>query len=163
MDMEGLYAQYFRDVYRFALSLSRDAILAEEITQETFFRAVRAVKKFDGRCHPRTWLCSIAKNLYFSRLRVPGTEPLNLDIWFGEASLDNPDAALETSERLMRMHRCLHALPEPYREVFSLRIFGELSHAQVAAVFSKSEAWARTTYYRAKLLLQQRVREEEDQ
>lgn len=159
MDMEALYMQYFRDVYRFTLSLSRDAALAEELTQETFFKAMRGIKGFDGRCHPRTWLCSIAKNLYFSRLRAPKTEPL--DIWPGETH-DGPEAALEASERSMRAHRCLHALPEPYREVFSLRVMGELSHAQVAAVFGKSEAWARTTYYRAKLLLQRRVKEEED-
>ncbi len=160
MDFEQLYAQYFRDVHRFVLSLCRDHALAEELTQQTFFKALRSLDSFQQNCHVRTWLCSIAKNLYFSHLRRHKAQE-SADWPLPDA--EGPEASLCEREETLRLHQHLHDLPEPYREVFTLRVFGDLGHAQIASVFGKSEAWARTTFYRAKLLLQQRIKGDKDE
>lgn len=158
-DFDLLYTQYFRRVYRFELSLCRDAALAEEVTQEAFVRGMQHADRFDGRCDVLTWLCQIAKNEYYQTLRRsrrtsphPTVPP--------DAS-PTPEAWLFGQDRLERIHAHLHGMDEPYREVFTLRVLGELSHRQIAALFGKSEAWARTTFYRAKVRLQERMMDDE--
>ena len=145
-DFEEAYRLYFADVYKYALALSRDGAVAEEITQETFFRALSTIGAFRGDCQLRVWLCRIARNLYTDlcrerrRFRDSPEEP-------ADGGLEEGVADRDTARRL---HVLLHALPEPYREVFSLRTFGELSFAQIGELFSKSESWARVTYFRAR-------------
>lgn len=155
---EALFTRYFARVYRFALSLSRSETQAEEITQQTFYQALRHIDQFEGRSDPGTWLCSIAKHEYFQQRRRMREQAFAPDdpVFDPGASLpdDDPDA--------MRIHRHLHTLKEPYREVFMLRVFGELKYAQIASLFGKGESWARVIYYRAKLQLQQKVREEDE-
>ncbi len=159
-DFAALYARYFRGVYRFALSLCRDTGLAEEITQETFHRALKGLTGFRGQSSVETWLLRIAKNQYYDHVRRRKDVSAD-DVLMDLASRNDLEGELLQKEQLMRVHRLLHGMDEPYREVFSLRVFGELSHAQVASLFGKSEAWARTTFYRAKVQLQERMREEE--
>ena len=65
-DFEKIYAEYFGEVYKFVLSLCQNVSLAEEITQETFFKALRSLDSFDGKKDIRAWLFTIAKNTYFS-------------------------------------------------------------------------------------------------
>ena len=159
MEFEELYALHFTTVYRFALSLCGVPSLAEEIAQETFFRAMTALKDFRGQCAITTWLLRIARNQYFAHLRKHKGQTLCA---LAETLPDpgSVEEAVLDKEDLARIHRCLHALEEPYREVFTLRVFGELSHAQIGALFEKTEAWARVMYYRAKVKLQERMREE---
>lgn len=151
MDFEAVYQRYFQIIYRFLLSLCRDGPLAEELAQETFLRAMENWQDFRGQCQPETWLISIAKNRYFDHCRrrkriVLGEVP--------ESSGNALDRALEDKEMLGFLHQALHRMPEPYKEVFTLRVFGELSYAQIGALFNKSETWGRVTYYRAKVKLQ---------
>ena len=68
-NFEEIYRTYFADVYRYALALSRDAHTAEEVTQETFFRALASIDQFRGDCQLRVWLCQIARNQYLSLCR----------------------------------------------------------------------------------------------
>lgn len=68
-DFEDIYNRYFKDVYLFALALSKDSHLAEEITQETFFKALKQSRQFRGTCSVKSWLCQIAKNQYISHTR----------------------------------------------------------------------------------------------
>lgn len=152
-DFEAIYEQYFRDVYRYALSLTRDEHAAEEITQEAFFRALKSIDGFDGRCRLYTWLCQIAKNIYFTdRQKAHGTEKL-CEL---EAGSDDPFEQITSREDAYEIHAILHRLPEPYKEVFSLRTFGELPFRQIGELFGKTESWARVTYHRAKM----KIREE---
>lgn len=153
-DFEEVYNLYFRDVYKYALSISRDAAMAEEITQETFFKALQSIDRFDGRCRLYVWLCQIAKNTYLSLCRKQhrGEE------FEEEPGDDGIEADIMAKEDSLAIHRILHDLPEPYKEVFSLRTFGELSFAQIASLFARTESWARVTYHRAKLQIKERLR-----
>ena len=157
MNFEAVYENYYKRVYHFLLTLGRDTALAEELTQETFFRVLPALQDFRGECKLEVWLFQIAKNLYFSHRRKearPLPEP--------ERSGEDLAEQLERKETAARLHRELHRLPEPYREVFTLRVFGELSYAELAELFQKSENWARVVYHRAKGKLLQRMEGRED-
>lgn len=153
-DFEEIYAQYFKDVYKYALSLSKSEAIAEEITQETFFKALKGIDRFDGKCKLYVWLCQIAKNTYFSYFKKVKRYDYNTDV---ERSLY--DSSLEqqllTKESAFEIHKALHKLKEPYKEVFTLRLFGELPFAQIAELFGKTESWARVTYHRAKLKIKE--------
>ncbi|MBE6996384.1 MAG: sigma-70 family RNA polymerase sigma factor [Ruminococcaceae bacterium] len=150
-DFEEIYRQYFADVYQYALALSRDETMAEEVTQETFFRALSAIDNFHGDCQLRVWLCQIARNRYLSLCREKkhfaelAEEP-------GDPGLEEGFADRDTARRL---HRLLHNLSEPYKEVFSLRTFGELPFSQIGELFGKTENWARVTYFRARQKLKE--------
>ena len=148
--IEALYEQYFHDVYRYLRALTQNDSLAEELTQETFFRAMRTLDSFKGNCDVRVWLCQIAKNAYISLYRRQkhhtGEElPENVRDTAPPVQL-----ALEESETVQEIHKILHAMKEPYKEVFMLRVFGELSFRQIGALFGKTENWACVTFYRAK-------------
>lgn len=155
-DFEELYNQYFKDVYRYILSLSRNKSAAEEITQETFFKALSSIDAFDGKCAVYVWLCQIAKNTYFSHCKKDKRYDRNADI-DEAASDDMPENALLTKETVFEIHRCLHKLDEPYKEVFMLRLFGELPFTQIAVLFGKTESWARVTYYRARVKIKEEL------
>ena len=150
-DFEAVYRQYFADVYKYALALSRDEQTAEEVTQETFFKALTAIDSFRGDCQLRVWLCQIARNQYLTlcreRKKFTDAEPEPGDSGIEEGFADREDAR--------RLHILLHAMPEPYKEVFSLRTFGELPFSQIGELFGKTESWARVTYFRARRKLKE--------
>ena len=153
-EFEEVYRLYFRDVYRYCLALTRDEQIAEEVTQETFFKALRAIDKFDGKCRLYVWLCQIAKNTYLSMLQKRRTgEELPGELPSGESL----EEKLLTKESAFEIHRILHALEEPYKEVFSLRTFGELPFRQIGALLGKTESWARVTYHRARLKIKEEL------
>lgn len=158
MDYEKLYNSYYMQVYSYVVSIAKNRELAEEITQNTFYKAVSAKAKFKGESNELTWLCSIAKNLYYDELRNQrriadmreiSKLPYDEDI----------ECTIADSDMAFRIHLVLHCLDEPYKEVFQLRVFGELSFGQIATIFGKTEAWARVTYHRAKLRIQERIDE----
>lgn len=136
-------------VYRFLLSLSKDASLADELTAETFYQAYLHIDTFRGDCRVESWLCQIAKNALMKELRrrkrtVPYEETRKL------TAPDDIFELLADREQAMRIHASLHRLKEPYREVFTLGVLGELHFRDIAALFGKSESWAKVTFYRAK-------------
>ncbi len=128
--------------------------MAEEITCDTFFKALRSLDNFKGNCQVRVWLCQIAKNTYFSycehqkrkKIESLDTEKYD-DVPSGEPS---PEALMTHKEEMDTIYRRLHSLEEPYREVFMWRVYGELSFRQIGEIFGKSENWACVTYHRAK-------------
>lgn len=152
-EFEEVYRLYFRDVYRYCLALCRDEETAEEVTQETFFKALNAIDQFDGRCRLYVWLCQIAKNTYFSMRSKKRPDGPETDIPAGESL----EERLLTKESAFEIHRVLHRLEEPYKEVFSLRTFGELPFKQIGELFGKTESWARVTYHRARLKIKEEL------
>ena len=155
-DFQQVYSLYFRDVYRYALSLCRNESVAEEITQETFYKALEKLDSFDGKCKVSVWLCQIAKNTYISMCRKEKHRSArDVDSLQSNASMEDLFADREAA---FAIHRVLHTLEEPYKEVFSLRTFGELSFKQIAELFGKTEAWARVTYHRARLKIKEELK-----
>ena len=131
------------------MKLCGDVSLAEELTQETFFRAYMNMATLRNENKVAAWLCQIAKNTYFAwfneqKRKQPTSQPILAD--------STPDIAelFEEKELAGRAFSVLHALEEPYKEVFMLSVFGGLSLKDISAMFGKSESWARVTYYRAK-------------
>ena len=150
-EFDKLYQAYFSDVFLYIRNLSGDADIAEEITSETFFKAMRAIDQFRGDCEIRVWLCQIAKNTYFSYLRkhdrLADIDELEaVDHQFSRKMEDRVADQDEAGD----IHKAMHNLPEPYKEVFMLRIFGQLGYEQIGKLFSKSQNWACVTFYRAK-------------
>lgn len=152
-DMEAIYQQYYEDVFRFLRGLSADELLAEELTQETFFRAIKSINQFKGNSDIRVWLCSIAKNLYFTYLNKEKRFE-DKDLCVFESEEKNFMNIMVDKELAIRVHRVLHSLREPYKEIFSLRVFGELSFKEIAMIFGKTEHWACVSYHRAKQMIQ---------
>lgn len=156
--IETLYRRYFDDVFRFLRAMGCSEHLAEELTAETFFKAMKGLDQFRGDCDVFVWLCQIAKNCFFTHAdkqkRLTGEAP-------PEHMASEHDLAelLEDKELAFRLHQILHDLKEPYKEVFSLRVFGELPFKQIGALFSKSEHWACVTDHRAKTIIRQRLEE----
>ena len=151
MEFEEIYERYFRDVYRFALSLAQDEALAEEIAQETFFKALKAIDRFDDSGDIRAWLFTIARNAFYSHCRAR-----KRTVTQEELPQELPDTVrleerVEDEESAFAIHQFLHAMPEPYKEVFTLRVFGELPFEKIGRLFGKSANWARVTFYRAKV------------
>lgn len=153
-DFGEIYAEHFFDVYKYVLSLSRDESIAEEVTQETFFKAMRNIKKFSGTCKLYVWLCQIAKNTYFTlyQKQKRTISDIDLDLFDTTSDLETDYLDKDTAKRL---HISLHNLDEPYKEVFTLRVFGELSFSQIGELFGKTDSWARLIFYRAKKQLQE--------
>lgn len=159
-DLEEIYRLYADDLYRFLLSLCRDPSLAEELAAETFYRVIKSINSFKGNCKMSVWLMSIGKNLYFDHLKRAESKNLPLD------GSDHPDSAdiviqFENKEQTMSIHRILHTLDEPYKEVFSLRIFSELSFKDIGELFGRSDSWARTVFFRAKEKIITQLKKEE--
>jgi RNA polymerase sigma-70 factor, ECF subfamily len=153
-DFGELYEKYFDDVYRYALSLCRSGSEAEEITQETFFRALQSVGKFRGECGVYVWMCQIAKNTYFSlakkkkRFVSDGEVP-------ERAGGSEPESDYIAGESGLELQSALQRLEEPYREVLMLRFYGELPFARIGQLFGKTESWARVTCHRGRLKLKE--------
>ncbi len=156
-DFEEIYRRYFEPVYRYALSLTRDEQRAEELTQETFFKALQSVDGYRGESSLQTWLCSIARNRFLSELRKKKPEELETLAEQSDGAAGPEERAIERVESL-RLHRAIHELPEPYREVFSLRVFAQLGFREIGALFGKTDNWACVVYHRAR----DQIRKKED-
>ncbi len=160
MDIEELYHRYFTAVYKYLFSISQDKHIAEELTQETFFKALQKIDDFRGQCDVRVWLCQIGKHAYYDYLRKKGRlfsiEEEQESIQ--ERSLEQD---LEIKESVWGLHRILHDLKEPYKEVFYLRTFGEMPFREISSLFGKSESWAKMTYLRAKKKIREAMKSED--
>ena len=153
---DQIYQAYFDPVYRYVLSLSGNADLAEEITQETFFKAMRSLDQFQGKSSLKSWLCAIAKNVWLSEQRKKKAQPIDEAIPLADPSV-GPEEAIMRQDDSMRIHRLLHHLEEPYREVFTLRTLGQLSYRDIGELFGKSENWACVVYHRACARIRERM------
>ena len=156
-EFEKLFNDNRTFIFKYLLKMTRDASLAEELTQETFFRAYMNYASLRNKEKAAPWLCQIAKNTYFA--------------WYNEQkkhdSLDELDAVSDGTsieeyfvqkELSQKALLCLHELEEPYKEVFMLCVLGGFSLKDISAIFGKSESWARVTFYRAKQKLSEKVR-----
>ena len=161
MEFEQIYCTYFKAVYHYIWQLSGDEHIAEEITSETFFKAIKSISDFRGECDMRVWLCQIAKNTYYTYLKkntritiVDDAELLNIA---------DPDTFIEEEIGLQyqaqQIRKVLHGMPDPYKEVFMWRVYGELSFKEIGELYAKTDNWACVTYHRARRMIQSRLGE----
>lgn len=148
-EFEAIFQDFTPIVFRFLLSLCADESLAEELTSETFYQAYLHIGKFRGECKVETWLCQIAKNAFYKEQRRRGrmVQREGLEDVEADCNIFEP---LSNKEQALQIHKRLHLLKEPYREVFMLRVLGELSFKEIADVCGRTESWAKVTFYRAK-------------
>ena len=133
-------------VFKYLMAMTGNPDLSEELTQETFFRAVKNADKFDGKVKITTWLCTIAKNSYFTYLKKEKRK-IGQDI--GEMEIPIESDPLDR-ENCREIYRAVHRLDEPYREIILLRLNTDMTFADIGEIFGKSEGWARVTFYRGK-------------
>lgn len=157
--MEEIYRQHAQTVYRFLLAQTRSADLAEELTQETFYQAVRSAEGFRGGCAVTTWLCGIAKNVWRTyRRRHPPEDELDETA----AAPERSDDALLAGEERVELLRKMQTLGSDMREVMYLRIFGALSFREIGEILSRTENWARVTFYRGREKLRKELEQDDE-
>ncbi len=164
-EFEKIYRTYFDDVYLYIRRLSGDENIAEEITSEAFFKAMRGISSFRGECDLRVWLCQIAKNCYYTYLKKSKQTNSIDDMELLE--LPSEESTIEEQrikhEEAARIRAVLHNVLEPYKEVFMWRVFAELSFKQIGQIFGKSENWACVTYHRAKTMIKSRLEDKSNE
>lgn len=160
LEFEEIYRLYANDLYKFILRLCKNETLAMDIMQDTMLKAITSIDKFDGTCSIKTYLCTIAKNNYFNYLKRAENRGIPLDDTVQTADGTSFEESLDDKDSAMQIHKALHRLDEPYREIFSLRVFAELKFSDIAAVFGQSENWARVIFYRAKKKLLDMLKED---
>lgn len=163
MELEQIYELYFRDVYNYIYGISKNKAMAEDITQETFLKALKKINSFDGSTDIRAWLFTIAKNTYYTAIK---REKIYTNTDELENMVDNHYSILDgliDNEQSMLIHKCLHLMDDPYKEVFMLRFFGNLSFEKIGIIFEKSTGWARVIYHRAKNQILKRMEEQENE
>ena len=160
--MEEIYMKHGKMIYGFLLTRTRDPGLAEELTQETFYQAIRSIRRYNGACKLSVWLCQIAKHLYYDHLKHQKRHPMLSMEELERAAPENdgmPEISLLRRDAYVSIHKAIHSLREPYREIFLLRALSELSFREIGEIFGRTENWARVTYYRAKVMLAERLEE----
>ena len=149
LDLDSVYREEGALVYKYLCTLCHDEQLAEELTQETFYQALRSCDRFDNSCKVSTWLCQIAKHLWYRELerQKKYADSLTEDVPAVDPSADEQ---IQGREPVIELFRRAHDLSTDAKEVFLLRIAGELGFREIGEIFGRSENWARVTYYRAK-------------
>ena len=163
MEFEQLYRAYLQSAYLYARQISGSEHIAEDITSETFLRAINSIESFRGDCEVRVWLCQIAKNIYCSYLKK-NRKSVSLDE-SGLRDIADPDAFTgeQQQEEARQIRKILHHMPEPYKEIFMWRVFGELSFKEIGELYGKTDNWACVTYHRARKMVRSRLEETGDE
>lgn len=157
--MDEIYKKYFRLVYNYLYSLTSNVEIAEEITQETFYKAIKGIKKFRNECSINVWLCQIAKNIWRdymkkeSKVKIVSLDDKDIENLFIEYDINS-------NSEMMELYKEIHKLDEMTRKVFYLRIKGELTFKEIGDILGKSEEWSKVTFYRGKVKLKEELKDD---
>ena len=150
-DFEEIYQTYFADVYRYILALSRDAHTAEEVTQETFFRALASIDQFRGTASCR---CGCARSPGTSTSRCAGSESTG-ESWSRSRGTTGWSAALRTGTPPSGSTGCSMTCRNPTRRCSPADLRGAAPLPRSGSSSAKTESWARVTYFRARQKLKE--------
>ena len=156
MLFEELYEENYKIVYGYLLSLSKNETISEDLTSDTFLKTFEKISTFKGNSKTSTWLCQIAKNEYLQYLRKHKKTD-SIEECSDIADTDRIEDIVQDKTMAITIHKLLHDLEEPYKEVFVLKVFAELGYKDIACIFEKTETWARVTYHRARLKIIERL------
>lgn len=160
-EFDEIYNLYAVDVYKFLLRLSQNENVATDILQDTMLKAIINIDKFKGKCSMKTYLCTIAKNEYYNYLKKRENKNMSINDYENSLYSESFENSIDDKSQAIHIHRILHTLDEPYKEIFTLRVFAELKFSEIAHIFGKSENWARVTFFRAKEKIIKIMKEEE--
>lgn len=160
MEIEKIYTMFFKDIFRYVFSLTKDVALAEDITQDTFLKSMKNIDTYDGD-NIKAWLFTIAKNTLYTYYSRQKTHDTKMEMLANEC---RPSSDILTEmirkEAAVKITEFVELLNEPYHQVFHLRHYGELSFDEIGMMYRKSSGWARTIYYRAKKQIAEKMKEE---
>ena len=150
-DIEKLYEEYFKIVNKYLFCLTHNNDISEELTQETFYKAVKKIDTYKGECKMSVWLCQIAKNLWYDQCRKNKkfVDTKEVDLLNVQALHTLEERVISNDEKIS-LYKKIQKLDDKTREVIYLRITGELSFKEIGTILNKTENWARTTFYRGK-------------
>lgn len=155
MDIEQLYNEYSKIVYKYLICLTHNKEIAEDLTQETFCKAIKHINRFQGKCKISVWLCEIAKNLWLNELKkmkrisTLDMEKEDIDVLY------NIEEDFLEKQKIELLYREIKKLDASTREIFYLKLFSDLTFKQIGKIKGKSEVWARVNYYRGKQKLKE--------
>ncbi len=151
-NMEEIYSKYSEIVYKYIFCLTGKKEIAEEIVQETFLVAIENINKFQGKCKISTWLCQVAKYIWFNQYRK-GKKRKEFPI----STLENTVFIEETVEDIVtqkeekiNLLKKIQTLNEETKNVMYLRILGNLEYEEIGEILGKNANWARVTFFRGK-------------
>jgi len=156
--IEDIYQKYAKTVYGFLLIRTNNPDLAEELTQETFYQAVKSIKKFKGDSSVSTWLCAIAKNIWYGYRKKNCYSSLEEAENIGTSTVEEDFISDWDNIKILKI---LHQLENPMKEVVYLRLIGNLSFRDIGEIMEQSENWARVNFYRGKEKIVKGVKENE--
>ncbi|MBR6504520.1 MAG: sigma-70 family RNA polymerase sigma factor [Clostridia bacterium] len=154
-DIEKIYKEYFKTVNKYLFCLTRNRDISEELTQETFYKAVQKIHTYKGECKISVWLCQIAKNLWYDQCRKNKRIINKTDNLFDVQAIDSLEEQTILNEEKILLYKRMQTLDEKTREVVYLRITGELSFKEIGIILNKTENWARVTFYRGNNMLKE--------
>lgn len=155
-NIEEIYKENFEVVRKYLFCLTHSNDIAEELTQKTFYMAVKKIDTFKGKCKISVWLCQIAKNLWYNELKKnKKTETINEQEEFEVLPLNTVEEIVISNENKVNFYKKIQQLDAPMKDVIYLRITGELSFKEIASVLNKTENWARVMFYRGKQKLKE--------
>lgn len=149
-NLEQIYEEYFETVNKYLFYLTHNKDISEELTQETFYRAIKKIDKYKGECQISVWLCQIAKNLWYDQCRKNKKVINEENELFNEQTLNELEEKVISDDERIELYKRMQKLDEKTREVLYLRITGELSFKEIGLILNRTENWASVTFYRGK-------------
>ena len=163
MDMKKICEEYYQTVYGYLVTITgRDYDFAEELTQETFYRAIKNANKFRGDCKMSTWHCQIAKYTFYQYLdKKNRKKEVSMDTVIETAAKQQLEKEYISNEQKLEIYKKIQKLESPTKDVLMLRLSGELSFREIGEILGKTENWARVTFYRGKQIIGKEIEKDE--
>lgn len=160
--MDAIYKKYCKCVYNFLYKLTSDIELSEELTQETFYTAIKKINTLNKKESIRTWLYQIAKNKWKDYLKKNKKANIDLDENTVENLVANYDIEEDmiAKDNIIEFYKKIHMLDIDTREIIYLKIIRNFTFKEISQILGKNEEWARTKFYRGKLKLKESLKDE---
>ena len=160
--MDAIYKKYCKCVYNFLYKLTNDIELSEELTQETFYTAIKKINTLNKKESIRTWLYQIAKNKWKDYLKKNKKANIDLDENTVENLVANYDIEEDmiAKDNIIEFYKKIHMLDIDTREIIYLKIIRNFTFKEISQILGKNEEWARTKFYRGKLKLKKSLKDE---
>ena len=155
---DEIYELYASKLYYYCFKLTKDTYMAEDLTQQTFLKAMEKLHTFKNESSILTWLCTIAKNEFINQLNKNKrlTYEKILDIYH-ENDVTNVEDIVLSKHTIRKLARIIKGLDEPFREIFILRVYNEMSFKEIGSLYNKSDIWARVNYHRAREKIKNKI------